>query len=178
LIRKKWGGFKMIKRSKSTIMALIFLFGLLSTSAIGFASQEENVLKGLNSVKAVFDFRHGPAKSAAIFLDLIHDTYKGKDVAGITKKPEFVVVFIGPSAKLISNNREGVPPEDHKMLDAIAEKISEMTKDGINFEICLFAARMFNVDPATILSDIKHVENGVISLIGYQAKEFSLVPIY
>jgi hypothetical protein len=37
---------------------------------------------------------------------------------------------------------------------------------------------MFKVDPATILPEIKHEENGVISLIGYQAKGFSLVPVY
>jgi intracellular sulfur oxidation DsrE/DsrF family protein len=168
----------MKKRSKSTILALIFLIGLLSTNAVGFTSQEDDALKGLKSVKAVFDFRTGGLKSTALFLDLIHETYKGKDIAAVTKKPEFVVVFLGPSVKLVSNNREGVSSEDHKMLDAIAGKISEMAKDGIKFEICLFAARMFNVDPATILSDIRHTENGVISLIGYQAKGFSLIPIY
>jgi intracellular sulfur oxidation DsrE/DsrF family protein len=100
------------------------------------------------------------------------------NATSVTDKPKFVVVFIGPSAKLISTNREGVPAEDHKMLDAIAEKISEMAKDGIRFEICLFAARMFNVDPVTILPEINQVENGVISLIGYQTKGFALVPIY
>jgi intracellular sulfur oxidation DsrE/DsrF family protein len=172
------GGHKMKKRSKSIIASLIFLIGLLSTVAVGFTSQEDDALKGLKSVKAVFDFRTGSLKGAALFLDLIHVTFKGKDIAAVTKKPEFVVVFLGPSVKLISNKREGVSPEDHKMLDAIAGKISEMAKDGIRLEICLFAARMFKVDPATILSDIKHTENGVISLIGYQAKGFSLVPVY
>ena len=155
---------------------------ILAFTSAGFAQDvvqtQESALKGLKSVKAVFDFRTGSLKSAALLLDLIHETFKGKDIAAVTKKPEFVVVFLGPSVKLISNKREGVSPEDHKMLDAIAGKISEMAKDGIKLEICLFAARMFKVDPATILSDIKHTENGVISLIGYQAKDFSLVPIY
>ena len=155
---------------------------ILAFTSAGFAQDviqtQESALKGLKSVKAVFDFRTGSLKSTALFLDLIHETFKGKDIAAVTKTPEFVVVFLGPSVKLISNKREGVPSEDHKMLDAIAGKISEMAKDGIKFEICLFAARMFKVDPATILSEIKHTENGVISLIGYQAKDFSLVPIY
>jgi intracellular sulfur oxidation DsrE/DsrF family protein len=89
-----------------------------------------------------------------------------------------MVVFLGPSVKLITNVREGVSPEDHKMLDAIRDRISAMTKDGIKLEICLFAARMFGVDPTTVYPDIMQMENGVISLIGYQAKGFSLVPIY
>jgi intracellular sulfur oxidation DsrE/DsrF family protein len=168
----------MKKRSKSTIVSLIFLIGLLSTVAVGSASQEADALKGLKSVKAVFDFRLGNLKATALFLGAIHETYKGKDIAAVTKKPEFVVVFLGPSVKLITNKREGVSPEDHKILDAIAGRISEMAKDGIKLEICLFAARMFNVDPATVLPEIKHTENGVVSLIGYQAKGFSLVPIY
>ena len=168
----------MKKRSKSTIASLIFLTGLLSTAAVGFTSQEADALKGLKSVKAVFDFRTGNLKVAAVMLDAIHETYKGKDIAAVTKKPEFRVVFLGPAVKLITNVREGVSPEDQKMLDAIAGKISDMAKDGIKFEICLFAARMLNVDPATVLPEIMHTENGVISLIGYQAKGFSLVPIY
>ena len=155
---------------------------ILAFTSVGFARDviqtEESTLKGLKSIKAVFDFRAGSPKSADVFLGLIHQTFKGKDVAAVTKKPEFVVVFIGPSVKLISKSREGVSPEDHKMLDAIAGKISEMAKDGIKFEICLFAARMFKVDPATVLPEIKHEDNGVISLIGYQAKDFSLIPIY
>ncbi len=168
----------MKKGSKATILALIFLTGLLSTTAVGFSGQEAEALKGLKSVKAIFDFRTGNLKVAAVMLDAIHETYKGKDIAAVTNKPEFMVVFLGPSVMLITNVREGVSPEDHKMLDAIRDKISVMAKDGIKLEICLFAARMFGVDPATVYSDIKHTENGVISLIGYQAKGFSLVPIY
>lgn len=168
----------MTKRIKSTILALIFLTGALSPTAVGFAGQEDDALKGLKSVKAIFDFRTGNLKIAAVMLDAIHETFKGKDIATVTKKPEFMVVFLGPSVKLITSNREGISPEDLEILDAIAGRISKMAKDGIKLEICLFAARMFNVDPATVLPDIKHTENGVISLIGYQAKGFSLVPIY
>jgi intracellular sulfur oxidation DsrE/DsrF family protein len=80
--------------------------------------------------------------------------------------------------KFISTSREGIAPEDHKTLDAIAGTISKMAKDGIKLEICLVAARIFKVDPATILPEIKQEENGWISLIGYQAKGYSLIPAY
>jgi hypothetical protein len=45
-------------------------------------------------------------------------------------------------------------------------------------EICLVAAQVFGVDPASILPGIKHVPNGWISLIGYEVKDNSLVPAY
>jgi intracellular sulfur oxidation DsrE/DsrF family protein len=83
-------------------------------------------------------------------LGAIHETYKGKDIASVTSKPEFNVVFLGPAVKLITTVREGVSAEDHKMLDAIRDRISATAKDGIQLEICLFAARMFGVDPATL----------------------------
>lgn len=174
---QKWRS-QMKNRSKTTIVSLVFLIGLLSTFAVGFSSQEADALKGQKSFKGVFDLRTGNAKMTSVFLKMIHDTYKSKEVESVTKEPEFVVVILGPTVKLVSTNREGVSPEDSKMLDTIAGQISEMTKDGIRVEICLFAARLMNVDPMTILSDIKKVDNGAISLIGYQAQGFSLVPIY
>jgi intracellular sulfur oxidation DsrE/DsrF family protein len=85
---------------------------------------------------------------------------------------------MGPSVKLISKNRQGFAAEDQKSLDEIAETVSKMAKDGLRVEICLFAAKVFGVDPASILPEIKKVENGWISLVGYQAQGYSLVPAY
>ena len=53
-----------------------------------------------------------------------------------------------------------------------------MSKDGVKLEICLFAAEVFGVDPASVLPEIKRVGNGWISLIGYQSKGYALVPAY
>ncbi len=172
------GDYTMKQRTKSMVLTLIFLVSVFSAVAFSSTSPETDALKGLESVDAVLDFRMGNAKMATVFLEMTHATFKGKEIASVTKNPEFVVVFLGPSVKLISTSREGVPAEDHETLNAIAEKISEMAKDGIKFEICLFAARMMNVDPAMVLKEIKQVENGMISLIGYQAKGYSLIPIY
>ena len=53
-----------------------------------------------------------------------------------------------------------------------------MSKAGIKLEICLIAARVLGVDPASILPEIKKVPNGYISVIGYQAHGYSLVHVY
>ena len=45
-------------------------------------------------------------------------------------------------------------------------------------EAGLFAADLFDVEPDTILPEIKHVPNGWISLIGYQAKGHNLVAAF
>ena len=94
------------------------------------------------------------------------------------KEPAIVIVFMGPSVKLVSKNREGFSPEDHKSLDEIANTVSAMSKDGVKSEICLAAVKYFNVDPASVLPEIKRVGNGWISTAVYQAQGYSLVPVY
>jgi intracellular sulfur oxidation DsrE/DsrF family protein len=164
-----------MKRKIITLLNLFIAISLLC--AVSTVSAEEyKAMKGIKSAKAVFDQRGSNPKSVALHLKVIHQTYK--ELAVMKKNPVFVVVFIGPSVKLISKNREGFPPEDQKSLDEIANTISSMSKDGINLEICLVAAKLLNVDPVSVLPEIKRVENGWISMIGYQAQGYSLVPVY
>ncbi|MCU0582377.1 MAG: DsrE family protein [Syntrophales bacterium] len=122
--------------------------------------------------------RAAGAKSAALQLKLIHDTYQDKNIRAVSKKPSFVVAFMGPSVKLISTNRQAFPTEDQKSLDEIAQTIREMAKEGIRIQVCDFAVKANGIDPASILPEIKHVPNSWISLIGYQAKGYSIVPVY
>jgi len=146
--------------------------------AANLSAEEYEALKGLKSAKAVFDVRLGSPKSAALHLKLIHETFKDKNLTSVANKPTFVVVFSGPSVKLISKQREGFSPEEQTVLDEIAHAISDMSKDGIKFEICLFAAKVFGVDPALVLPEVQQVGNGWISSIGYQSKGYSLIPAY
>lgn len=164
-----------MKNGIKIIFFVIFASLFLAVSSIASAQGYE-ALKGVRSAKAVFDVRIGNPQSAALHLKLMHQTYK--DLAAAKKKPVFRIVFIGPSVKLISKNRDGFTPEDNKALDEIADAVSAMSKDGIQLEICLVAAKIFKVDSVSVLPEIKRVENGWVSLIGYQAKNYSLVPAY
>ena len=167
-----------MKRESRTIMSLFFSICFLFAFVVSGFCEEYESLKGLKSVKAVFDFEIGKPESAALHLKVIHDTCKDKNIMAVSKKPATVVIFLGPSVKLMSKKREGFSPEDQKQLDEIARTISGMSKDGIKLEICLVAAKLFGVDPASVLPGIKPVPNGWVSLIGYETKGYSLVPAY
>lgn len=160
-------------KRRMLLVGLIFLFVALPAQA-----EDYDALKGLNSIKAVFDVRAGAPKSAAVFLDLILQTYRDSNIRAVTGKPEFSVVFIGPAVKLISTDTKGFPPEDQEHIAKIARIVTEMAREGFKLEICIYAARLLGVAPATILPEIKQVENGWISVIGYQAKGYALVPAY
>jgi intracellular sulfur oxidation DsrE/DsrF family protein len=129
-------------------------------------------------VKAVFDFENGNPQAAVRRLQVINQTFNDKNIRAITKKPEFVVIFIGPAVKLTTKNRSGATAEDQKILDEFASTISDLSKNGIKFEICLIAVKGFGVEPSSILPEIRQVGNGWISLIGYQDSGYSLVPVY
>ena len=168
----------MKKVSRNMLLVSIFLVIFFFVGVPNVTAQEYEGLQGVFSVKAIFDMRIGNAKSAALHLDLIHQTFKDKNITELTSEPLFVVVFIGPSVKLVSKNREGFSAEDNQSLDKIASTISQMSKDGIKLEICMTAANLFGVEPASILPEIKKVPNGFISLLAYEAKGFGLVPVY
>ena len=168
----------MKKEARTIILCLLFSICFLYANVANVSGEEYKTLKGLKSIKAVFDVRTGNPKSAAFLLNLIHNTFKDKNITAVTEKPDFAVVFIGPAVKVVSKNREGFSSEEQKSLAEIANTISAMSKDGIKFEICMVAAKVFSVEPSSILPEIKQVHNGWISLIGFQAKGYSLVPVY
>ena len=167
-----------MERRSQVIVSIAVAWAFMLAFAVPASSATYESLAGLKSVKAIFDVRAASAKSAALQLKLIHDTYQNKSVRAVSKKPSFVVAFMGPSVKLISTNRQAFPAEDQKSLDEIAQTIREMAKEGIRIEVCDFAVKANGMDPASILPEIKHVPNSWISLIGYQAKGYSIVPVY
>jgi intracellular sulfur oxidation DsrE/DsrF family protein len=167
-------GMKSVKSFKSLLVLVCLLF----ISAMPALGEGYAALTKVKAAKAVFDVRMSNPKSAALILDLIHKTYKDENIVGLKKDPKFVVVFSGPAVKLISTDKSSFTPEEQMAIDKIAETIKGMSADGITLEICVFATTVFNVDPATVLPEIVQVPNGFISLIGYQAKGYSLVPAY
>jgi hypothetical protein len=142
-----WRVRKMKANPRKIIISLTLLaFVLLAATSI-VSAKESEALKGVKSVKAIFDVRVANPKAADIQLKLIHQTYQ--QLVAENQKPVCVVSFMGPSVKLISRNRQGFSAEDQKSLDEIVETISRMAKDGLRVEICLFAN--YWSGPASIL---------------------------
>jgi intracellular sulfur oxidation DsrE/DsrF family protein len=156
---------------------LFFLVFLVTAAGWSLAWAEEyQAMKGVDSVKVMFDMRDENPQSAAIHLGLIRETYK--ELLAMKKDPAVVVVFMGGAVKLISSKLEGFSAEEQKVLTEITDLVSKMEQDGLRLEVCLFAAKVLGVDPATIHPQVQRVGNGWISEIGYQAQGYTLVPVY
>ena len=150
--------------------AIIFFLGM--TNAV---SGEYKAMQGVESADTVFDFRISEPSTALAHLDLIHSMKDDPNMEVNGSQPDIILVFIGPSVKLISTDRSGFDQQGKEMLNRLAEKIARMDNDGIKFEVCMTAARGHNVDSDTILPEIEKVENGWISLVGYQNRGYAMV---
>jgi len=161
------------KRFLGTLVLLTtILSGIASSAPTAYSS-----LQGVSALDVAYDFRLTDPKTAALFFRLIHETYSDRDINQFEKSPRFVVVVNGAAVKLIAKNQPGYSAEDQEYIDEIAERISQMAADGIRFEGCLKAAEIFGVDPGLFLGDINKIKNAWISLAGYQAQQFSTLPI-
>lgn len=167
-----------MRKNISLFFSFLLVFSIVFSAGSTTSAAGYDGLEGLKSFNAVVDMRSGKPKSLALQLDLIHQMYNDANVRKVTGSPNFVIVFIGPSVKLVSANTTGFSAEDKEAVTKIAETISTMAKGGIKFEICLFAADLLGVDRSSILPEIKQVDNGWISLVGYQHKGYGLVPVY
>ena|SRR5210317_375264 len=168
----------VVRKNISLFFSFLLVFSIVFSAGSTTSAAGYDGLEGLKSFNAVVDMRSGKPKSLALQLDLIHQMYNDANVRKVTGSPNFVIVFIGPSVKLVSANTKGFSAEDKEAVTKIAETISTMAKGGIKFEICLFAADLLGVDRSSILPEIKQVDNGWISLVGYQHMGYGLVPVY
>jgi len=162
--------------ARPVIMAVIFAIGYVLSSGTAYSAGNQS-LRDLKTVRAVIDFRTGNPKKALLYLTLIGDTYQERDLRTVTTHPEFLVNFGGESVKLLAKDTKEYSPEEQTTIDEIKEKISTLANEGIKFEYCIYGAKLFGVEPANV-PGMSVVDNGWVSLIGYQSSGYSLVPAY
>lgn len=161
----------------------IILNTLLLVIAINTVHATENVIDDSASLgnikvgKGVFLVDIGDAKKLNFYLEVIQGTYKGMKAQGV--EPDFILVYIGPSVKYLSNTPSSeTEQEAGGILLEIESNVETLAELGIKQEICAVATRVFGIDNKTIFPDLTLVGDGFISLIGYQAQGYHLVPVF
>jgi intracellular sulfur oxidation DsrE/DsrF family protein len=163
-------------RNVVSFFTLIVLFSLVGASPAASGGYD-NALKDVKGIKAVFDFSQGSPGMSNLIFWAVKNVYEDKSTNSLPEKPQVAVVFHGPAVKLISKDRSDFAEKDFGELDKFHDMIRQLKKDGVKLEVCLYAAKVVGVDPATILPEIDHVGNGFISVIGYQAQGYSVVRV-
>lgn len=167
--------FAVHKSHLMHISLAILLLACLSPLAHSEVN-DEKALEGVREAKAVFDVKLSEPKKFAFYLEVIGKTHKGiVDQGG---QPEFVVAVRGASIRYLSSETWSFSEEDLQYLETSARLIEELKSRGVRFEACSIAAGLFKVDHQTYLAAVNPVANTLISLIGYQAQGYGLVPVY
>ena len=165
-----------VKKPLGSIVATALMLLVLATSSWGADFKDASALAGLTEGKGVFLVDTDNPEKTALYLEIIKGTYQS--MAQQQVKPEFIVVFIGPTVRFLSTEPAAELAGKGEALSSIAASITALSKLGIKLEICAIATDFFKVSNDKLLPELELIGNGFISLIGYQNKGYGLVPIF
>lgn len=159
-------------------LPLLLLLGMafLPFTALADTPNDAAALEGVEHGKVVFDINNSSASALNLYLAVIRETHDDLVRQGV--EPDILLAFRGPAVTLVSTDRERFGPADTDALNQIADHIADLQMFGVRMEGCGVATRLFQVDNNTLLDGIDPVGNTFVSLIGYQARGYAVIPIY
>ena len=164
-------------RSNAIFVWLTICSLLVGSEVLAKPIDDADALRGVTTGKGLFLIDFNDPKKTAFYLDIIQGTYHGMQRQGV--KPEFIIVFIGPTVRFLTTRpEEDLLLEYETTLKDIAQSVKTLNELGVKLEICAVATRVFQIDNTTVLPELKVVGDGFISLIGYQTQGYHLVPLF
>ena len=168
----------MIHKTQIAWKLVAFMLGVaigLGSSGAPAAAADDNPVAGLKEAKIAFDITAGEPNRMLLILNTIEETREGFVRQGIT--PRFVLAFRGPASLLTQTDLSRFKPEERETATKVAAKLKQLRgTPGIErLDQCSIAMRGQKVDKAQINPDVTVVENGWVTLVGYQAKGYAYI---
>ena len=165
--------------SRAVFLQLLLTFFVLTFSMPSSAEELNNkeAMQGLKSMYVIYDIRKSNPNAMLAYLKGIESNRTNLVKEGV--EPHQRIVFIASAVKFITTKpSEDVEMEYAPVLKKIAEQVARLVELGVKMEVCSAATAAFKVDNATILPGIKVVRSGFLSVMGWQAQGYQLVPVY
>ncbi len=168
-------GMKMNALYKTFLLALLVF--LLSNSVYAEKPSDTDALEDIEVGKVVWDVLASRPDRLLFYLKLIDETYN--DLVRQEVEPDMVFIFHGRALQLIKSEQVNYLPKDKQAHQQALELISDLnSREGVRMEACSISARMQEIENDGIISDVKMVGNTYVSLIGYQSKGYSVIPVH
>lgn len=165
------------RRIRILLSGLFLLIAGNLVQADAPAINDRASLAELKTGKGVFLIDIGDAGKLNFYLEVIQGTHKGMTSQGVD--PDFVLVYIGPSVKYLTTAPSAETGEAAGgVLLEIESNVAKLASLGVRQEVCAVATRVFGIGNETMLPGLTLVGDGFISLIGYQAQGYHLVPVF
>lgn len=161
-----------------TLFLVVAALAMCATAPVFAADKpsDATALKGVKTGKVVWDISMANPETLAVFLSVVRETYD--DLARQKVKPDMVLAIHGVPVKFVRAKRDDLPLETGAAVDRINDVLDDLAKrPGVRVEVCSVANRLFGVDNASIKPNFHVVGNTWVSLIGYQAQGYAVVPI-
>ena len=164
-------------RWKTCLLLLLGATVVCAASSVGSRAwaADDNPIAGLKDARIAFDITAGEAGRLLNILNTIDETREGLARQGVT--PHFVLAFRGPATLFTQTDLSRLKPEDRETAAKIAAKLKQLRAAGgiERLDQCGIALRTQKVDKAQVNPDVTVVENGWITLVGYQAKGYAYI---
>ena len=165
-----------MKDLRRLIMATAMAIAALLPSVVRAETLKDRAaLAGLHVAKTIFLVNVRQPVAVEHLIRVIGLTERQLRAQKVT--PHIIVVFIGPDVAFLTRNRRGIPYTDERAVANIQKEIAGLARQGIRFQACGVALHGMDVNPRTLIAPVTPVENGFISVIGYQEKGYALIPI-
>jgi intracellular sulfur oxidation DsrE/DsrF family protein len=166
-------------RRYCTIIPWIFftLTLLALVPSLAMAEGYGNALKGVYNYNAVFEVSQADPKVANAVFWAVRNAYQAPEVKAIAKAPSIAVVFHGPAVKLLSSDQDIFTDEEWAEVTKFQDTLRQMKGDGVKLEVCLYAVKLMGLDKTRLIPEIEQVDNGFVSVIGYQMQDYGVVRI-
>lgn len=157
------------------VSVMAFMLPLQSVQAAKY--NDAVALEGVQEVKVIYDMRKANPKAMLLYLQLLedeHESFKAQNIKASER-----MIFIADAVKFITTQPSvEVDMEYGDILPLIHQQIEKLISLGFEMEVCAIATAVYGVDDATLVPGMKLVRSGFMSLIGWQQKGYTLVPIY
>ena len=157
---------------------LFFSVTLTSVSTVA-ASQavfdNSRSLDGVQKASIYFDVSLKDDALLVFRMDLLDRTIKTLDEYGL--EVNAVIGIRGHASRFITKGEHYVLDEQVENKKKIQQWIKRFSDRGIVIEQCAIAAGMHDIAKDDFLPEVTIVGNGYVSLVGYQAQGYSVVPM-
>lgn len=152
-------------------------FHSLSAQAGDANLNNQAALKGISEIYTLYDVRKANPNVMLSYLKGIESNYN--NLLKEKVKPHLRIIFISSAVQFITTKpADNIEMEYGDTLKGIANQIARLKDIGVKMEACSTATAYFNVDNDTLLPGIVPVRSGFLSVMGWQAQGYSLVPVY
>lgn len=162
---------KTLSMLLTVLAAVIFLRGEGGAVTLNHGG----ALSGVMTTNVFFDLNVGDPAKLRTRLQLIETTYSQLVAAGFS--PRVVIGVRGMASNYFTRDAGYVPEDDLPVKKEIAAKVAKFRAMGFAIEQCRIAAGMQGIDVADFLPQVQIVDNGYISMIGYQTQGYAYVPM-